>query len=122
MKSAGRCRFTDKRGFCTNADMQGGGFRCLGPDCGGREPISGPKSDARIQQQADNSKKKEPKMKRPTYVMKKIALADCKPHADAARRFGCSREHLSKVLHGKRKANERIARGLRLMGVEVEVA
>ena len=83
MKSAGRCRFTDENGFCTNADMQGGGFRCLGPDCGGREPISGPKSDARIQQQADNSKKKEPKMKRPTYVMKKIALADCKPHADA---------------------------------------
>ena len=42
--------------------------------------------------------------------------------AAAARRFGCSREHLSKVLHGKRKANERIARGLRRMGVEVEVA
>ena len=40
----------------------------------------------------------------------------------AARRFGCSREHLSKVLHGKRKANERIARGLRRMGVEVEGA
>ena len=33
-------------------------------------------------QQADN-KEKEPKMKRPTYVMKKIKLADCKPHADA---------------------------------------
>ena len=42
--------------------------------------------------------------------------------AAAARQFGCSREHLSKVLHGKRKANERIARGLRRMGVEVEVA
>ena len=42
--------------------------------------------------------------------------------ADTARRLGCSREHLSKVLHGKRKANERIARGLRRMGVEVEVA
>ena len=42
--------------------------------------------------------------------------------AAAARRIGCSREHLSKVLHGKRKANERIARGLRRMGVEVEVA
>ena len=42
--------------------------------------------------------------------------------AAAARLFGCSREHLSKVLHGKRKANERIARGLRRMGVEVEVA
>ena len=42
--------------------------------------------------------------------------------AAAARRFGCSREHLSKVLHGKRKANERLARTLRRMGVEVEVA
>jgi len=42
--------------------------------------------------------------------------------AAAARRIGCSREHLSKVLHGKRKANEHIARGLRRMGVEVEVA
>ena len=42
--------------------------------------------------------------------------------AAAARRFGCSREHLSKVLHGKRKAHERIARGLRRMGVEVELA
>ena len=42
--------------------------------------------------------------------------------ADTARRLGCSREHLSKVLHGKRKANERIARGLRRMGVDVEVA
>ena len=40
----------------------------------------------------------------------------------AARRFGCSREHLSKVLHGKRKANARIARGLRRMGLEPEVA
>ena len=38
----------------------------------------------------------------------------------AARSIGCSREHLSKVLHGKRKANERIARGLRRIGVEVE--
>lgn len=42
--------------------------------------------------------------------------------AATARRLGCSREHLSKVLHGKRKANERIARMLRRMGVEVEVA
>lgn len=42
--------------------------------------------------------------------------------AAAARRLGCSREHLSRVLHGKRKANKRIARGLRRMGVEVEVA
>jgi len=34
-------------------------------------------------QQADNSKEKEPKMKRPTYKMQRIKLADCKPHADA---------------------------------------
>ena len=45
------------------------------------EEISGLKSAAQIQQ-ADNSKK-EPNMKRPTYKMMKIKLADCKPHADA---------------------------------------
>ena len=45
------------------------------------EEISGPKPVAPIQQ-ADNSKK-EPKMKRPTYKMQRIKLADCKPHADA---------------------------------------
>ena len=33
---------------------------------------------------AENAKtSKEPNMKRPTYKMMKIALADCKPHADA---------------------------------------
>ncbi|MBR4653180.1 MAG: hypothetical protein IKO72_07445 [Kiritimatiellae bacterium] len=42
--------------------------------------------------------------------------------AAAARRIGCSREHLSKVLHGKRKANPKIARTLRHMGVKVGVA
>lgn len=42
--------------------------------------------------------------------------------ADVARRIGCSREHLSRVLHGKRKANPNIARTLRHMGVKVEVA
>lgn len=42
--------------------------------------------------------------------------------ADTARRIGCSREHLSKVLHGKRKANPNIALALRHMGVKVEVA
>jgi len=36
----------------------------------------------KLVQQADNSKK-EPKMKRPTYKMQCIKLADCKPHADA---------------------------------------
>lgn len=45
------------------------------------EEISGLKPAAPIQQ-ADNSKK-ESKMKRPTYKMQRIALADCKPHADA---------------------------------------
>ncbi len=45
------------------------------------EEISGLKPAAPIQQ-ADNSKK-ESKMKRPTYKMMKIKLADCKPHADA---------------------------------------
>ncbi|MBR4653178.1 MAG: ParB-like nuclease domain-containing protein, partial [Kiritimatiellae bacterium] len=80
--SGGRCRFTDEDGFCTNENMQGGGFRCFGAGCECREPIRGPKPAAPIQQ-ADNSKKKEPKMKRPTYKMQKIKLADCKPHADA---------------------------------------
>lgn len=36
-----------------------------------------------------------------------------------ARRLGCSREHLSRVLHGTRKPSERIARALRRMGVAV---
>ena len=39
----------------------------------------------------------------------------------AARRLGCSREHLSRVLHGKRRANARLARGLKRMGIETEV-
>ena len=80
--SGGRCRFTDEDGFCTNENMQGGGFRCFGAGCECREPIRGPKPAAPIQQ-ADNSKEKEPKMKRPTYKMQRIKLADCKPHADA---------------------------------------
>ena len=79
--SGGRCRFTDEDGYCTNENMQGGGFRCFGAGCECREPIRGPKPAAPIQQ-ADNSKK-EPKMKRPTYKMQRIKLADCKPHADA---------------------------------------
>lgn len=37
----------------------------------------------------------------------------------AARTLGCSRAHLSYVLHGKRKPSERLARQLRRMGVEV---
>lgn len=37
-----------------------------------------------------------------------------------ARRLGCSREHLSRVLHGTRKPNEKLARALRRMGVVVD--
>ena len=37
----------------------------------------------------------------------------------AARSLGCSREHLSKVLHGHLKANEKLARALARMGVAV---
>ena len=36
-QAAGRCVHTDKDGFCTNKKMQGGGFKCMGPDCEGRE-------------------------------------------------------------------------------------
>ena len=36
-----------------------------------------------------------------------------------AQRLGCSREHLSRVLHGVRKPNEKLARALRRMGVVV---
>ena len=38
-KPAGKCRFTGPDGFCTNEDMQGGGFRCIGPTCEGRKPV-----------------------------------------------------------------------------------
>ena len=36
-----------------------------------------------VGQQSDNGNRKETKMKQPTYKMMKIALADCRPHADA---------------------------------------
>lgn len=36
-----------------------------------------------VGQQSDNGKRKETKMKQPTYKMQRVALADCKPHADA---------------------------------------
>ena len=36
-ESVGRCRHTDADGFCTNENMQGGGFKCIGPSCDGRE-------------------------------------------------------------------------------------
>ena len=35
----------------------------------------------------------------------------------AAVRWGCSREHLSRVLHGKRKANDILRRRLHRMGI-----
>ena len=37
-----------------------------------------------------------------------------------ARVLGCSRAHLSYVLHGKRKPSESLARKLRRMGLKVE--
>ena len=38
-----------------------------------------------------------------------------------AQRFGCSREHLSRVLHGKRKPSERIVRRLARLGITTTV-
>ena len=38
----------------------------------------------------------------------------------AARQLGCSRAHLSYVLHGQRKPSEALARKLKRMGVEVK--
>ena len=38
-KGGGRCRFTDANGYCTNKNMQGGGFKCMGPECEGREEV-----------------------------------------------------------------------------------
>ena len=39
-KGGGRCRFTDANGYCTNEKMQGGGFKCMGPECEGREVVA----------------------------------------------------------------------------------
>ena len=39
-KKGGRCRFMDASGFCTNEAMQGGGFKCMGPECEGREVVA----------------------------------------------------------------------------------
>jgi len=73
---------------CVNADADG---YCTGPcegslccKCTDYHAASGTtaRPTAEQRQQADNSKK-EPKMKRPTYKMQRIKLADCKPHADA---------------------------------------
>ena len=40
---------------------------------------------------------------------------------EAARRLGCSRPHLSYVLHGQRKPSERLARGLARLGITCTV-
>ena len=39
-KGGGRCRFTDANGYCTNEKMQGGGFKCMGPECERREVVA----------------------------------------------------------------------------------
>lgn len=39
----------------------------------------------------------------------------------AARLLGCSRAHLSYVLHGQRKPSDRLARGLARMGITCTV-
>lgn len=39
-KGGGRCRFTDANGYCTNEKMQGGGFKCMGPECEWREVVA----------------------------------------------------------------------------------
>ena len=39
----------------------------------------------------------------------------------AARHLGCSRAHLSYVLHGQRKPSERLARGLARLGITCTV-
>lgn len=39
-KGGGCCRFTDANGYCTNEKMQGGGFKCAGPSCEGREVVA----------------------------------------------------------------------------------
>ena len=73
---------------CVNADADGyckdGGFICC--TCNAYRPVkAGKKQQADdnkdLKQQADNNKKAT--MKQPTYKMERIALADCKPHADA---------------------------------------
>ena len=40
---------------------------------------------------------------------------------EAARRLGCSRPHLSYVLHGQRKPSDRLRRGLARLGVTCTV-
>ena len=40
---------------------------------------------------------------------------------EAARRLGCSRPHLSYVLHGQRKPSDKLRRGLARLGVTCTV-
>lgn len=46
-ESVGRCRHTDADGFCTNENMQGGGFKCTGQSCEGREVTETPSAPVR---------------------------------------------------------------------------
>ncbi len=46
-ESVGRCRHTDADGFCTNENMQGGGFKCTGQSCEGREVAETPSEPVR---------------------------------------------------------------------------
>ena len=56
------------------------------------------------------------KAKTPGKIERRLAYTGI---TATARRLGCSREHLSRVLHGTRKPNEKLARALRRMGVVV---
>jgi len=55
---------------------------------------------------------------RKTTIKKRTAYVGV---AAAARRFGCTREHLSRVLHGSRKPNETLRRRLARLGVTCTV-
>lgn len=66
--------------------------------------------------------RKKAKMAKPVLKKETRTQVVYRGLTQAARSLGCSRAHLSYVLHGKRKASERLARALKRMGVEVEVA
>ena len=57
------------------------------------------------------------KIKQPT-IQQRLAYSGI---AAAARRWGVSREHLSRVLHGSRKANETLRRRLARLGITCTV-
>lgn len=54
-------------------------------------------------------------------ALKQITARRVQGVAVVARRIGCSPEHLSYVLHGHRKPNEKIRRGLARLGVTCTV-